>query len=67
MVSSIGGFSGYSSGNVYEKFHNKYAACPADYGSGPYIQPFAQPIVPIPPKARQKLNIFQKILKNMYI
>ena len=67
MVSSIGGLSGYSNGNVYEKFRSKYAACPADYGSGPYIQPFAQPIVPIPPQSRQRLNFFQKILKHFYI
>ena len=70
MVSSIGGISNFSSGtNVYQKFKNKYAACPADYGYGPYIQPIAQPVVPIPPQPPrpQKLSFFQRILKNMYI
>ena len=70
MVSSIGGISNFSSSsaNVYQKFQNKYAACPGDYGYGPYIQPIAQPVVPIPPQPQpQKLSFFQRILKNMYI
>ena len=68
MVSSIGGLSNSSGTNVYQKFKNKYAACPADYGYGPYIQPITQPVVPIPPQQQpQKMSIFQKILKNMYV
>ena len=63
MVNAISGISGYSGGNstnVYEKFRSKYAACPADYGSGPYIQPIAQPIVPIYQQPKPK-GIIEKI------